>query len=210
MYEKELTKELFEIHFHFRNSFTTSFSWSPLRDGQFSHQKLDTVLYISWKSMISINSWNQKNPWKLFSRQLNVILKIVGIRTFCGKNFELFGSTKWPLMGSRMQTGTWAASGILEHTSDHLVDPKSSKFLSQKVLTKATFRIGFYCLEKKVPRIFLISRIYTIHYLNSIVKLFYKRDLLLIFQNAMMYNSSKTDIYRMALEMERDVNQQVV
>ena len=25
----------------------------------------------------------------------------------------------------------------------------------------------------------------------------------------MMYNSSKTDIYRMALEMERDVNQQV-
>ena len=42
------------------------------------------------------------------------------------------------------------------------------------------------------------------------VKLFYKRDLLLIFQNAMMYNSSKTDIYRMALEMERDVNQQVI
>jgi len=36
-----------------------------------------------------------------------------------------------------------------------------------------------------------------------------QRDLLLIFQNAMMYNSSKTDIYRMALEMERDVNQQV-
>ena len=36
-----------------------------------------------------------------------------------------------------------------------------------------------------------------------------QRDLLLIFQNAMMYNSSKTDIYRMALEMEKDVNQQV-
>ena len=35
-----------------------------------------------------------------------------------------------------------------------------------------------------------------------------QRDLLLIFQNAMMYNSSKTDIYRMAFEMERDVNQQ--
>ena len=43
----------------------------------------------------------------------------------------------------------------------------------------------------------------------KIVKLVSKRDLLLIFQNAMMYNSSKTDIYRMALEMERDVNQQV-
>ena len=36
-----------------------------------------------------------------------------------------------------------------------------------------------------------------------------QRDLLLIFQNAMMYNSSRTDIYRMAFEMERDVNQQV-
>lgn len=36
-----------------------------------------------------------------------------------------------------------------------------------------------------------------------------QRDLLLIFQNAMMYNSSKTDIYRMAFEMQRDVNQQV-
>ena len=52
---------------------------------------------------------------------------------------------------------------ILEHTRGHLVDPKSSKFLSQKVLTKATFRIGFYCLEKKFSRIFLISRIYTIY-----------------------------------------------
>ena len=50
---------------------------------------------------------------------------------------------------------------ILEPMSGHLVDPKSSKFLSQKVLTKATFRIGFYCLEKKFSRIFLISRIYT-------------------------------------------------
>ena len=46
--------------------------------------------------------------------------------------------------------------------------------------------------------------------LKLYVKLFHKRDLLLIFQNAMMYNSSKTDIYRMALEMERDVNQQVM
>jgi len=36
-----------------------------------------------------------------------------------------------------------------------------------------------------------------------------QRDLLLIFQNAMMYNSSKTEIYRMAFEMEKDVNQQV-
>jgi len=36
-----------------------------------------------------------------------------------------------------------------------------------------------------------------------------QRDLLLIFQNAMMYNSSKTEIYRMASEMEKDVNQQV-
>ena len=35
-----------------------------------------------------------------------------------------------------------------------------------------------------------------------------RRDLLLIFQNAMMYNSQRTDIYRMAFEMERDVNQQ--
>ena len=67
-------------------------------------------------------------------------------------------------MGSRMQTGTWAAAGILEHTSGHLVDPKSSKFLSQKVLTTATFRIGFYCLEKKFSRIFLISRIYTTYH----------------------------------------------
>ena len=41
--------------------------------------------------------------------------------------------------------------------SGHLVDPKSSKFLLQKVLTTATFRIGFYCLEKK------FSRIYTSH-----------------------------------------------
>ena len=45
--------------------------------------------------------------------------------------------------------------------SGHLVDSKSSKFLLQKVLTKATFRIGFYCLEKKFSRSFLISRIYT-------------------------------------------------
>ena len=50
---------------------------------------------------------------------------------------------------------------ILEPMSGHLVEPKSSKFLSQKVLTTATFRIGFHCLEKKFSRIFLISRIYT-------------------------------------------------
>ena len=53
---------------------------------------------------------------------------------------------------------------ILEPMSGHLVDPKSSKFLSQKVLTTATFRIGFYCLEKKFSSIFMISRIYTNHY----------------------------------------------
>ena len=52
---------------------------------------------------------------------------------------------------------------ILEPMSGHLVDPKSSKCLSQKVLTTATFRIGFYCLEKKFSKIFMISRIYTIH-----------------------------------------------
>ena len=53
---------------------------------------------------------------------------------------------------------------ILEPMSGHLVDPKSSKFLPQKVLIPTIFRIAFYCLEKKFSRIFLISRIYTIYY----------------------------------------------
>ena len=31
----------------------------------------------------------------------------------------------------------------------HVTNPKSSKFLQQKTATIATFRIAFYCLEKK-------------------------------------------------------------
>ncbi|CBY38075.1 unnamed protein product [Oikopleura dioica] len=35
------------------------------------------------------------------------------------------------------------------------------------------------------------------------------RELLHLFQNAMMYNSSSSEVYRMAFEMQRDVNEQV-
>ena len=43
---------------------------------------------------------------------------------------------------------------ILEPISGHLVDPKSSKFLLQKVLTTATFRIGLYFLKKSFQGFF--------------------------------------------------------
>ena len=69
-----------------------------------------------------------------------------------------------------MRAATQVPVCILEPMSGHLVDPKSSKFLSQKVLTTTTFRIGFYCLEKKFSMIFLISRIYTNHSLTRFLE----------------------------------------
>lgn len=37
----------------------------------------------------------------------------------------------------------------------------------------------------------------------------FQRDIMLMFQNAVMYNSSDHDVYHMALEMQRDVLEQI-
>ena len=37
----------------------------------------------------------------------------------------------------------------------------------------------------------------------------FQRDIMLMFQNAVMYNSSDHDVYHMAVEMQRDVLEQI-
>ena len=57
-------------------------------------------------------------------------------------------------MFSRKRAAAQVPACILELLTDHVVDPKSWKILPQKVPTNAFFRFRFYCLEKKLSRIF--------------------------------------------------------
>ena len=81
-------------------------------------------------------------------------------------------------MCSRIRAAAQVPVCILEPMSGHLVNPKSSKFLPQKILIPTSFRIEFYCLEKKFSMIFLITRIYTkyisIQYKNLFISVFQK------------------------------------
>ena len=94
------------------------------------------ALNIIW----SIKPLKVKNSTTLFE-QWNQILKVALVGTFCRKNFYLlFGLV------------TWSASALKSSTKDfylgrsyHVTNPKSSKFLLQKVLSNETFRIWFYC-----------------------------------------------------------------
>ena len=104
--------------------------------------------------MGSLNSWNVKNRQNFFSRQYNQIRKVALVVGFNYNNFELFGLVTWYSWSLESLARVKPKVDDSRAHDNYLKNLKSENFLQQKAAINATFRIWFYCLEKKFRRFY--------------------------------------------------------